>query len=143
MKILFCTGGSEKSENAIKVSASLARQLEADATVLSVGPSHDSISKILGAEFRMSEVTIDTDRAVVKNISIFAEKGVEILKDAGINAVAKIARGEIADEILNEAGKSDYDFIVMAAKGKPGDRHLLGSVTRKILAKAKIPVYVV
>ncbi|TET53645.1 MAG: hypothetical protein E3J53_01865 [Desulfobacteraceae bacterium] len=28
-------------------------------------------------------------------------------------------------------------------KGKPGDRHLLGSVTRKVLAKAKIPVYVV
>ena len=143
MKILFCTGGSEKSENAIRETASLARQLKADATVLSVGPSHDSISKILGAEFRMSEVTIDTDRAVTKNISKFAEKGVEILKDAGINAVTKIARGEIADEILKEAEKSDYDFVVMAAKGKPGDRHLLGSVTRKILAKAKIPVYVV
>jgi len=143
MKILFCTGGSEKSENAIRVTASLARQLEADATVLSVGPSHDRISKILGAEFRMSEVTIDTDRAVTKNMSKFAEKGVEILKDAGISAVAKIARGEIADEILKEAEKSDYGFIVMAAKGKPGDRHLLGSVTRKVLAKAKIPVYVV
>ena len=143
MKILFCTGGSEKSENAIRVTASLAHQLEADATVLSVGPSHDNISKILGAEFRMSEVTIDTDRAVTKNISKFAEKGVEILKDAGISAVAKISRGEIAHEILKEAEKGDYGFIVMAAKGKPGDRHLLGSVTRKVLAKAKIPVYVV
>ncbi|MBE9521791.1 MAG: universal stress protein [Proteobacteria bacterium] len=143
MKILFCTGGSEKSENAIRVTASLARQLEADATVLSVGPSHDSVSKILGAEFRMSEVTIDTDRAVTKNISKFAEKGVEILKDAGISSVAKISRGEIADEILKETEKNNYDFIVMAAKGKPGDRHLLGSVTRKVLAKAKIPVYVV
>jgi len=143
MKILFCTGGSEKSENAIRVSASLAEKLGADATVLSVGPSHDSISKILGAEFRMSEVTIDTDRAVAKNISKFAEKGVKILKDAGISAVAKISRGEIADEILKETEKSNYDFIVMAAKGKPGDRHLLGSVTRKVLAKAKIPVYVV
>ncbi|MBL7178378.1 MAG: universal stress protein [Desulfobacteraceae bacterium] len=143
MKILFCTGGSEKSENAIRVTASLAEKLGADATVLSVGPSHDSISKILGAEFRMSEVTIDTDRAVAKNISKFAEKGVKILKDAGISAVAKISRGEIADEILKETEKSNYDFIVMAAKGKPGDRHLLGSVTRKVLAKAKIPVYVV
>ena len=143
MKILFCTGGSEKSENAIRVTASPARQLEADATVLSVGPSHDSVSKILGAEFRMSEVTIDTDRAVTKNISKFAEKGVEILKDAGISSVAKISRGEIADEILKETEKNNYDFIVMAAKGKPGDRHLLGSVTRKVLAKAKIPVYVV
>lgn len=143
MKILFCTGGSEKSENAIRSTASLAKGLKAEATVLSVGPSHDSISKILGAEFRMSEVTIDTDRAVTKNISKYAERGVKILKDAGIGAMAKIARGEIAEEILREAESGNYDFIVMAAKGKPGDRHLLGSVTRKVLAKAKIPVYVV
>jgi nucleotide-binding universal stress UspA family protein len=143
MKILFCTGGSEKSENAIKVTLSLAKELNAEATVLSVGPSPDSISKILGAEFRMSEITIDTDRAVTKNISKYAEKGIKILKDAGISAVAKIARGEIAEEILREAESGNYDFVVMAAKGKPGDRHLLGSVTRKVLAKAKIPVYVV
>lgn len=143
MKILFCTGGSEKSENAMRLTASLAKGLKAEATVVSVGPSHDSISKILGAEFGLSEVTIDTDRAVVKNISKYAESGVKILKDAGINAVAKIARGEIADEILRESESGNYDFIVMAAKGKPGDRHLLGSVTRKVLAKAKIPVYVV
>jgi len=49
------------------------------------------------------------------------------------------------DSILAQrpSEKNNYDFIVMAAKGKPGDRHLLGSVTRKVLAKAKIPVYVV
>jgi nucleotide-binding universal stress UspA family protein len=143
MRILFCTGGSEKSENAIRATASLANQLKADATVLSVGPSHDLIGRMLGAEFRMSEVTVDTDRAVTKNLSKYADKGVKILKEAGIDAVAKIARGEIADEILREAETGAYDFVVMAAKGKPGDRHLLGSVTRKILAKAKIPVYVV
>jgi nucleotide-binding universal stress UspA family protein len=143
MRILFCTGGSEKSENAIRATASLANQLKADATVLSVGPSHDLIGKMLGAEFRMSEVTVDTDRAVTKNLSAYVDRGVKILKEAGIDAVAKIARGEIADEILGEAETGNYDFVVMAAKGKPGDRHLLGSVTRKVLAKAKIPVYVV
>ena len=143
MRILFCTGGSEKSENAIRATSSLAEQLKADATVLSVGPSHDLIGKMLGAEFRKSEVTADTDRAVTKDLSKHADKGVRILKEAGIAAVAKIARGEIADEILREADTGNYDFIVMAAKGKPGDRHLLGSVTRKVLAKAKIPVYVV
>ena len=142
MRILFCTGGSEKSENAIRATASLANQLKADATVLSVGPSHDLIGRMLGAEFRMSEVTVDTDRAVTKNLSKYADNGVKILKEAGINAVVKIARGEIADEILREAETGTYDFVVMAAKGKPGDRHLLGSVTRKVLAKAKIPVYV-
>jgi len=142
MRILFCTGGSEKSENAIRATASLINQLKADATVLSVGPSHDLIGRMLGAEFRMSEVTVDTDRAVTKNLSKYADNGVKILKEAGINAVVKIARGEIADEILREAETGTYDFVVMAAKGKPGDRHLLGSVTRKVLAKAKIPVYV-
>jgi len=37
----------------------------------------------------------------------------------------------------------ELHFIVVSAKGKPGDRKLLGSDTRKVLAKAKIPVYVV
>jgi len=73
----------------------------------------------------------------------YAESGAKILKKAGINAVAKTARGEIADEILREAESGNYDFIIVSAKGKPGDRKLLGSNTRKVLAKAKIPVYVV
>jgi len=75
MRILFCTGGSEKSENAIRAGASLATKLGAEATVLSVGPSHALIDKMLGAEFRMSEVTIDTDRAVTRNTSKYAESG--------------------------------------------------------------------
>jgi len=141
MRILFCTGGSE--ENAIRTATSLATKLGAEATVLSVGPSHALIDKMLGAEFRMSEVTIDTDRAVTRNTSKYAESGAKILKKAGINAVAKTARGEIADEILREVESGNYDFIVVSAKGKSGDRRLLGSNTRKVLAKAKIPVYVV
>lgn len=143
MKILFCTGGSEKSENAIRTAAPLAVKLGAEATVLSVGPPPDMIHKLFGADFRMSEVTIDTDRAVIKNIARYAESGAKILKKTGINVAAKAVRGEIADEILKEAESGDYDFIVMSAKGKPGDRRLLGSNTRKVLAKAKIPVYVV
>jgi len=78
MKILFCTGGSEKSENAIRTATSLATKLGADATVLSVGPSHALVDKMLGAEFRMSEVTIDTDRAVTRNSSKYAESGAKI-----------------------------------------------------------------
>lgn len=144
MKILFCTGGSEKSENAIRATAPLAKDLQAEATVLSVGPPHDMIRRLLGAEFRMSEVTIDTDKAVIMNTTKYAERGAKILKKAGVeNVIAKTARGEIAEEILKEAVSGDYDFIVVSAKGKPGDRHLLGSNTRKVLAKAKIPVYVV
>lgn len=143
MKILFCTGGSEKSENAIRAGVSLATKLGAEGTVLSVGPPPDIIYKMFGAEFRKSEVTIDTDRAVAKNTSKYAESGAKILKKAGITVVSKTARGEIADEILREAESGDYDFIVMSAKGRPGDRRLLGSNTRKVLAKAKIPVYVV
>jgi nucleotide-binding universal stress UspA family protein len=144
MRILFCTGGSERSENAIRAAAALAKKLGAKATVLSVGPPPDMIHRLLGAEFRMSEVTIDTDKAVIRNIGKYVESGVKILKKAGVEDVlAKTTRGEIADEILKEAESGDYDFIVVSAKGKPGDRHLLGSNTRKVLAKAKIPVYVV
>ncbi len=143
MKILFCTGGSKRSESAILEGANIAKKLGADAVVLSVGPSLDIVSKMLGSEFRMSEVTIDTDKAVLRNTAKYADKGVKILQKAGVTAVAKTARGEVSDQILKEIATGDYDFVVLAAKGKPGDRHLLGSNTRKILAKSKIPVYVV
>jgi nucleotide-binding universal stress UspA family protein len=144
MRILFCTGGSERSENAIRAAAPLAKKLGAKATVLSVGPPPDMIHKLLGAEFRMSEVTIETDKAVIKNTTKYVESGVKILKKVGVEDVlAKTTRGEIAEEILKEVESGDYDFIVVSAKGKPGDRHLLGSNTRKVLAKAKLPVYVV
>ncbi|MBN1225505.1 MAG: universal stress protein [Deltaproteobacteria bacterium] len=143
MKILFCTGGSKKSESAILEGANIVKKLGADAVVLSVGPSLDIVSKMLGSEFRMSEVTIDTDKAVLRNTAKYADKGVKILQKAGVTAVAKTARGEVSDQILKEIATGDYDFVVLAAKGKPGDRHLLGSNTRKVLAKSKIPVYVI
>jgi len=143
MKMLFCTGGSKKSESAILEGANIAKKLGADAVVLSVGPSLDIVSKMLGSEFRMSEVTIDTDKAVLRNTAKYADKGVKILQEAGVAAVAKTARGEVSDQILKEIATGDYDFVVLAAKGKPGDRHLLGSNTRKVLAKSKIPVYVI
>ena len=143
MKVLFCTGGSEKSEDAIRAAVPLVKMLGAEAVVLSVGPPTDMIHRLFGAEFRRQEVTIETDQAVIKNTAKFAERGAKILNKEGIDAVAKTARGEVADEILREAQGGEYDFIVVSAKGRPGDRHLLGSNTRKVLAKAKIPVYVV
>jgi len=126
MRILFCTGGSEKSENAIRAGTSLATKLGAEATVLSVGPSHTLIDKMLGAEFRMSEVTIDTDRAVTRNTSKYAENGAKILKKAGINAVAKTARGEIADEILREAESGNYDFYYCISQRKTRGQKAFG-----------------
>jgi nucleotide-binding universal stress UspA family protein len=108
-----------------------------------VGPSLDIVNKMLGSEFRMSEVTIDTDKAVLRNTAKYADKGVKLLQKAGVTAVAKTSRGEVSDQILKEIATGDYDFVVLAAKGKPGDRHLLGSNTRKVLAKSKIPVYVI
>jgi len=143
MKILFCTGGSKRSEEAIRAGIPLAKKLNAETIVFSVGPSFALVDKMLGAEFRRSEVTVDTDRSVRKTILDYAKRGADIVKEAGVTAVAKIALGEVAEEILKEADKGGYGFIVVAAKGKPGDRHLLGSNTRKILAKSTIPVYVV
>ena len=76
MRILFCTGGSEKSENAIRAGARLASKLGAEGTVLSVGPPAGFFSKMLGAEFRKTEVNIGTDQAVAK-ISLNMRRGGE------------------------------------------------------------------
>lgn len=67
-----------ESKNVIRVDAPFANKLWAEATVISVSPPNDIIKRMLGAEFRMSEVTIDTDQAVTKNTSKCMESGAKI-----------------------------------------------------------------
>ncbi len=55
-----------------------------------------------------------------------------------------VSVGDPATEILSFAEKGDIDFILMSTELNSGlQRLILGSVTRKVLAAAKVPVWVV
>lgn len=79
----------------------------------------------------------DTLRAAVQR---FAEEEV----GTGIPIDVDIAEGSPALEILNKAETLAADLVVMGTHGRSGfDRLLLGSITEKVLRKARCPVLTV
>ena len=142
MRFLFCTEGRELSENAIRVGGKIAKVMEAEATVLSVQPKPDYLHAILQ---HTSAIDVDLQEVFDKGAGVFleyAERGKKILSELGVKARAITVQGHAADEILAEA-KKGYDFMVIGSRSKKGETVMLGSVSRKVVNKASIPVIVV
>jgi nucleotide-binding universal stress UspA family protein len=61
-----------------------------------------------------------------------------------IDVCSEIKYGDINEEILNHARKSETDLILMATHGRSGvSRWVLGSVALKVLRSADVPVWLV
>ena len=66
----------------------------------------------------------------------------KLLSELGVKGAAKTTQGDAAEEILAE-GRKGYDFIVIGSRSKKGETVMLGSVSRKVVNKASVPVIVV
>ena len=142
MKFLFCTEGSKLSEEAMMVGGRVAEAMGAEATVLSVQPKPDYLHAILQ---HTTAIQADLEEIFAKSNKVFgdyAEQGVKLLSELGVKAAAKTTQGDAAEEILVEGGKG-YDFIVIGSRSKKGETVMLGSVSRKVVNKASVPVIVV
>jgi len=84
-----------------------------------------------------------TEKSVGTRI-FFAEeklqKEVQAIGAKGIEIVFDIKKGDAAKTILAEQEDKKIDLIVMAAHGRKGFLHRLGSVTDKVMTNAKCPV---
>jgi nucleotide-binding universal stress UspA family protein len=142
MKFLFCTEGRALSEEAIRVGGRVAKAMGAEATVLSVEPKPDYLHAILQ---HATAIQADLEEVFDRSSKVFqdyAEKGKKLLSELGVKAEVETLRGDPADEILAEAEKG-YDFIVIGSRSKKGETVMLGSVSRKVVNKASLPVIVV
>lgn len=62
----------------------------------------------------------------------------------GIKVRAEVLVGKAAEQIVDYAGKGDYDLIAMATHGRSGaSRWIYGSVAEKVLQAATIPILMV
>ena len=69
---------------------------------------------------------------------------IAIGKNKGVDITCEILYGNIADKILDYANKGKYDLIVAGTKGHGEiEGMLVGSVTRKLVSLARMPVMVV
>ncbi len=141
--ILVPTDGSELSERAAGYAIELAGQVEASIIFLSV------VDVFLPAYAFESDISFNPEiPEMTKQLTAAATASVNKLKQkaeaGGIEASARVVRGNAWEEILSEAASSGADQIVM---GSHGHRALaaavMGSVAINVIHGARIPVTII
>jgi nucleotide-binding universal stress UspA family protein len=135
-KILLATDGSPDAGQALAYARNLA--LREDGQIFLVH-AFEPVPTYLGDPWR--------DRVTARHISAgreVADSALQELKEAGIDLVVEVLEGPPADAILKVADVRECDLIVMGSRGHGSLASLLlGSVSHRVLAHARIPVMIV
>ncbi len=162
-KILFPSNLSKSSRYAFEYAVSIANRYEATITLLhvmeEVSQAADTRLRDLLGEERWQELT-ESHAQDARQILIGKKKEGALIREAlskfcqeikadlgeiGLTTdEVVVARGNVVDKILNEAKSRGCDLIVMGyhVRGK-FEEALLGSTTRRVLRRSKIPVMLV
>ena len=137
-KILVAVDGSDHATNAVRCAVEMTRGTDATLCLLAV----DGCRPLKGPLAELAEAE-DLGRD-----EIFAR----VLESAVINAKIpedslvdqQVRMGDPADQILAEANRIEADIIIVGRRGLGAYAELLlGSVSRKVVHLAKVPVMVV
>jgi nucleotide-binding universal stress UspA family protein len=139
--ILIATDGSELAGKAVAAGFDLARQLEAQVTVVTVTePWTALVSGDAAFGFPIDQYEKSANEsatAILAGVSKLARK-------AGINCATMHDKDHYPNEGISQtAAKNGCDLIVMASHGRRGfGRLLLGSVAAKVLTHSTVPVLI-
>jgi nucleotide-binding universal stress UspA family protein len=138
-KILIATDGSPAAVEALEFGLDLAAEEEAEALVVHVVPSIDSVPMGgfgMSSAAMVHEVT-DADRAPL-------EAAVEIAAQKGLPVTTELLVGSTVGEIVAFADYRDADLIVIGSRGHGAlTTALLGSVSLGVLRHTARPVLIV
>jgi len=97
-------------------------------------PYAKTIAKTKGSELILFTVSIAFIDQLDRPMKAYLELNAKELKSQGMKASTAIAYGNVADEIVSFADKSNIDLIIISTHGYSGiKRWVLGSVARKVL----------
>lgn len=135
MKILVGYDGSNEAGRALDWAANLAKKLDGSSvTVISIAPTLEAAPRIPDAVDPTSDVELHRTQA---------EKAVDKLTKAGVEAEFIVRAGNPAEEILN-AVEEGYDVAIIGHKGiSSARRFLMGSVSERVVRHATRPVLVI
>ena len=142
---LFATDGSELSSQAATTAIHVAKALGAKMTAMNaVHPFHavfENEGFIMPNMPELKERFEDEARAHAEKILHEIKKAAS---EAGVQCFSAVVVGDIPYKaIIEQAGKSKCDVIMMASHGRRGlQSMLLGSETQQVLTHSKIPVLV-
>jgi nucleotide-binding universal stress UspA family protein len=135
-EILVPTDGSETSEAAVKNAVYLADRCDARVHGLFVADSGPLESIGGGYPEAVSKIEELGDEAVERVRRAGDERGVE--------TETSVVRGTVHRTIREYTDDNDIDTVVMGTHGRRGvGRHLLGSVTERIIRTVDVPVVAV
>jgi nucleotide-binding universal stress UspA family protein len=140
-RMLICTSGAYIADPVVEMGARLAAATQAKVTLLHVTGSipsmYTGMDKI---EEHLPEI-LKSDTPMAQHLRHAAE----LLAQRNIDAELELRHGAVPDEILQEAGTSHYDLIVLGAS--QASTHLagwlMGDVTAQVLKTSRCPVLVV
>ncbi|WP_318569457.1 universal stress protein [Salinigranum marinum] len=132
--ILVPTDGSSGSERAVERAADFAATY--DATLHALYVVDDGSIPVASAGSVDDELTARGRQAIDLVEGYAADHGVPFASD--------IRYGDPQGEILRYVETRDIDLVVMGTHGRTGiERHLLGSVTERVVRSAPVPVVTV
>lgn len=162
MKVLMCTDGEENAEAAIRFGGRLAKEMDADVSILHVRPpisprnrvqlttARKKLGKwnleIPGVDYLIRAKEILTDIGLTRSSPLSDEKvshafrvdinGATELHLVGIRGGLvrlRLREGHPVDEILIEADLGDYDLILVGSRGHRGySRHFVGTTALRV-----------
>ncbi|MGZ9793859.1 universal stress protein [Bacillus atrophaeus] len=146
-KMLVAIDGSEMSAKALDAAVHLAKEQQAELSILHVGREAVVATSSLTGIVYVPEHFIDEIRQEVK------KEGLHILENAkakakaaesGVQAEIIYAQGEPAHEILNNAKEKGVGLIIVGSRGISGLKEMmLGSVSHKVSQLSPCPVLIV
>jgi nucleotide-binding universal stress UspA family protein len=140
-RILCPIDFSDASRHALEHAVALARWYESEITALHVLPVPLLPEPPILLAFAQ---TNNTELSNAEAAEALLQSWLEAARQGGIKVHSTIVKGNPASLILQHANTSRADLIAMGTHGLSGfDRALLGSVTEKVLRKAKTPVLTV
>jgi nucleotide-binding universal stress UspA family protein len=139
-RILCPVDLSEHSRHALDHALAIARSHDSAVTVLHVSPLMPvaAYAPMSGMPAYVG-LTPETRQALMRSLEEFAAGG-----QPSVASTLEIAEGEPAAVIVAAADEIAADLIVLGTHGRSGfERWVLGSITEKVLRKARCPVLTV
>jgi nucleotide-binding universal stress UspA family protein len=135
LKILLAVDGSLHSDMAVETLRALQLPSETQVSVLNVVHEHTFLGGITVHRFRENASTKKHEREPLETRAAGTLDGVaRRLKEGGLDPETKILWGNPAEQIIQHAGNSKSDLVILGAKGlSDSERFPLGSVAQKVM----------
>lgn len=138
-KILVPIEKNSEEKSTIDEAVKIAEKFDSTITLFNVDNSKELLRDIDSGGF------IDEDKLYEKfKDTTFLDEVKMMYRNKVITTETKVAEGDPASAILDEAEKVDYDLVIMKTHTmKERKRFMLGSVTNKVVHHINVPIMII